>query len=132
MTRAAAALLALALSTGAFAKGDPDCAGPDRWPAHQAFAELRNEMGLTADELDISKTAVQRIASEKTGKDLYVQVHLVTFMKKTGEPVKAIAVNEVSHVECSMTGADVYAVSRVFPGYADDKEERAKAKTPKR
>ena len=60
------------------------------------------------DLLDHSKPTVKLLASEKIGKDLYRQIHLVRFVKKTGEPVSAITVNEALHQECSTTEADVY------------------------
>ena len=74
---------------------------------------------MSADLLDLSKTKVRRLASEKIGKDVYVQVHLVTYMKKTGEPVPVVTVNEASHQECSISATDVYVVSNKIGGYTD-------------
>jgi hypothetical protein len=110
----------IALATSAQAR-DPDCTHPDAWPSGMAHTHLKNAGILDESLVDFTKTKVAKLASEKIGKDLYRQVHLVRFEKKSGEQISAITVNEVSHRECSMSGADVYLVSRRLGDYSDQK-----------
>lgn len=110
-------VLLMALSTIAFAK-IPNCTRPDGWPAGMAFTHLKNAGALDNSGLDFSETKVTRLASEKIGKDLYRQVHLVKFVKHSGEAVLAMTVNEVSSQECSMSGVDVYLVSKQLGDYS--------------
>ena len=99
-----------------FAK-EPNCTSPDAWPSGMAFTHLKNA-GLIGDQtIDTSRTLVRLIASEKIGKDLFRQVHLVQFAVKTGEQLSAITVNEVSSQECSMSNVDVYLVSKQLGSY---------------
>ena len=90
---------------------DPDCTSPDAWPAGSAFAHLKDAGLVNNEQLDFKKTTVSRIASEKIGRDLYRQVHLVSFQKNSGERVDAITVNNASREECSMSEVEVYVVS---------------------
>ena len=81
-----------------------------------AFVHLRNA-GLTENEkLDFSKTKTTRLASEQIGKDLYRQVHLVTFIEKSGKTIEVITRNDASNEECSMSGVEVYVVSNRLGG----------------
>lgn len=90
----------------------PDCTYPESWPSSMAFTYLKNNGLVNNEMLDFSKTTIKRLASEKIGKDLYHQVHLVTFCKKTGEQVVVITINNASNEECSMSGVEVYVVSK--------------------
>ena len=88
----------------------PDCSGG--WPTNMTFVHLKNA-GLTDNSsIDFSKTKTVRIASEKVGKDLWHQVYHVTFTKKSGDAIDAIAVHDASQEECSMTGVEVFVVSK--------------------
>ena len=88
----------------------PDCSGG--WPTNMAFVHLKNA-GLTDNySVDFSKTKTVRLASEKVGKDLWHQVYHITFTKKSGDTVEAIAVHDASQEECSMTGVEVFVVSK--------------------
>ena len=103
--------LVLLLATGAVSAKEPDCTGAERWPAASAFVYLKNA-GMTDNaRLDFTKTRVSRLASEKIGKDLYRQVHLIDFTEKTGKAIQVITSNEASSEECSMSGVQVFVVS---------------------
>jgi hypothetical protein len=93
----------------------PDCSGPDNWAASMAFVQLKNARILSNEDTDFSKTNVVRLASEQIGKDLYRQVHHVHFTEKTGHSLDVITMNNASHTECSMSGVEVFVVSRI-PG----------------
>lgn len=95
---------------------DPECGRPDGWPATMAFVHLKNAGITTNDKIDFSKTVVVRLASEKIGKNLYRQIHLVTFMEKSGSTIEVITENDASNEECSMTGVDVYVISKHLGG----------------
>lgn len=96
---------------------DPDCTNPNVWPGGMAFTHLKNAGVFRSEELDSTKTSVFRLASEKVGRGLYRQVHLVRFTKLSGEQVSAITVNEVSKQECSMSGVDVHLISKSLGDY---------------
>ena len=106
-------LLAMLPSTVA-AKGakDPNCAGVDQWPTNMAFVHLKNAGITTNAKIDFKKTKTTRLASEKIGKNLYRQIHHVTFTEKSGNKISGITSNEASSEECSMSGVDVFVVSR--------------------
>jgi len=106
-----AIFILLLLSAPALA-GSPDCSGPQRWPAAMAFVHLKNAGITNNDELDFDKTKTVRLASEKIAKDLYRQIHIVTFTEKSGEIVQAITNSDASNEECSMSGVEVYLVSK--------------------
>jgi hypothetical protein len=102
----------LCLSSGLAFSGSPNCTGVDSWATNMAFVNLKNA-GLTDNyRLDFTKTKVVLLASEKIGKDLYRQIHLVTFTQKTGETIEVITSNEASHQECSMSGVQVFVISK--------------------
>jgi hypothetical protein len=113
-----ATLLMLALSSFWASAKTPDCTSADAWPAAMAFTHMKNGGIVSNDELDFKKTLVTRLASEKIGKDLYRQVHLVRFIKRSGEPIDAITINEASSEECSMSGVDVYLVAKRLGDYS--------------
>jgi hypothetical protein len=90
----------------------PDCSGG--WPTNMTFVQLKNA-GLADNKgIDFSKTKTVRLASEKIGKDLWRQVYLVIYAKKSGGTIEAIAVHDASQEECSMSGVEVFVVSRVL------------------
>lgn len=88
----------------------PDCSGG--WPTNMAFVDLKNAGLADNYSVDFSKTKTVRLASEKVGKDLWHQVYHITFTKKSGDTVEAIAVHDASQEECSMTGVEVFVVSK--------------------
>ncbi|HET9836845.1 MAG TPA: hypothetical protein VFR84_01335 [Candidatus Angelobacter sp.] len=88
----------------------PDCGGG--WPTNMAFGQLKNAGLLENSSIDFSKTKTVRLASEKIGKDLWRQVYDVQFTKNSGELVEAIAVHNASSEECSMSGVEVFVVSK--------------------
>ena len=92
----------------------PDCTGADQWPTNMAFAKLKNAGVTNNDRLDFAKTETVRVASERLKADLFRQVHHITFVEKSGTAIEVIAVNDASSSECSMSGVDVYVVSRHF------------------
>jgi hypothetical protein len=98
-----------------FAK-HPDCSGVNRWATNMAFAHLKNAKYTDNEKLDFTKTKTIRLASEQIGKNLYRQIHLVTFTEKTGNQIEVITVNDASNEECSMTGVDVYVVKERIGG----------------
>ncbi|MDQ6980445.1 MAG: hypothetical protein Q9N62_08570 [Ghiorsea sp.] len=95
----------------------PDCSGVNNWAGTMAFLHLKNAELINNLDIDLTKTKVTLIASEKIDKDLYRQVHTVLFKKKTGEVIKVITINNASNVECSMSGVDVYVISERLGDY---------------
>ena len=107
-----AAIFALLLPSAVALAEAPDCSGPEGWPTAMAFVHLKNAGITNNEELDFDKVKTIRLASEKIGKDLYRQIHLVTFTKKSGETIQVITNNDASNEECSMSGVEVYLVSK--------------------
>jgi hypothetical protein len=87
----------------------PDCRGS--WPTNMTFVHLKNAGLANNSSIDFSKTKTSRLASEKVGMDLWHQVYHVTFIKKAGGTIEAIAVHDASLEECSMSGVEVFVVS---------------------
>ncbi len=77
-----------------------------------AFVHLKNAGLADNSSIDFPKTKTSRLASEKVGKDLWRQVYHVTFTKKSDETIEAIAVHDASLEECSMSGVEVFVVSK--------------------
>ncbi len=105
------ALSILMVSLSAQAK-NPDCTNPQSWPAQATFVRLKNEGILKGNTSDFNPPKVIRLASEKIGKDLYRQVHFITFINQAGKRIQTITVNDASHEECSVNGGDVYVISK--------------------
>jgi ethanolamine ammonia-lyase large subunit len=91
-----------------------DCAQPERWAASMVQVQLKNEGLLRNEDIDFSKTKVTLLAQEKLKKNLYKQIQKVVFVKKNGEELTAITVNDASNDECSMSGVKVYLVQKEF------------------
>jgi hypothetical protein len=104
-------LLILVLAQSAMA-GSPDCSGINSWATSMAFTHLKNAGLISSETTDFSKTKTVRLTSEKIGKDLYRQVHQVSFTEKSGNTIEVITVSDASHEECSMSGVDVFVVSK--------------------
>jgi hypothetical protein len=103
--------LVVLLAPGLVEAKDPDCTGADRWPVASALVHLKNA-GITDNaRLDLTKTRVARLASEKIDKDLYRQVHLIDFTEKTGRLIQIVTSSDASSEECSMSGVQVFIVS---------------------
>jgi hypothetical protein len=108
-----ATLLLLTASTQAWAE-IPDCSGPNGWPAGMAFTHMKNADILTNDLVDFTKTTSKKLSYEKIGKDLYRQVHLVTFELKDGKLVQAIVWSDASSEECSMGKVQVFVICQTL------------------
>jgi hypothetical protein len=88
----------------------PDCSGG--WPTNMAQGSLKNAGLLTNEDIDFAKTKTVRLASENIAKDLWHQVYLVTFFKKSGGDLETIVIHDASREECSMTEVQVLVVSK--------------------
>ena len=117
--RQLAILLMLAVTSFWVSSKTPDCTNPNAWPAAMAFTHLKNDGVVNNDAFDFKKTLVTKLASEKIDKDLYRQIHLVRFTRKSGEAIEAITVNEASGEECSMSGVDVYPITKRLGDYSN-------------
>lgn len=113
-----AIILAICVSSNAQSSGEkisgPDCSGG--WPTDMTFVHMKNAGLVDNSSIDFSKTKAVRLASQRIGKDLWRQVYDVTYTKKSGDTIEAIAVHDASTEECSMTGVDVYVISRHLGG----------------
>ena len=93
------------------AASDPACDGINNWAAAMTFTHLKNAGITDNDKIDFARTKVQRLASEKIGADLYHQIHLVTYVEKSGKEIEAITSNNASSEECSMSGVKIYVIN---------------------
>ncbi|WP_218966604.1 hypothetical protein, partial [Snodgrassella alvi] len=62
--------------------------------------------------LDIPKTKITLLASEKKKKGLYTQIYHFVFYDKKGNTYEIITTNEASHDECSMSQVNSYLISK--------------------
>src|SRR5690242_10530756 len=105
----------LLATSSAFAEGRLEaCATPERWAASMAHVHLKNANLLVNEEIDLTKTEVQLLASEKTKKNLYHQIQKVVFTKKNGDKISVITENDASKDECSMSGVKVFVISKML------------------
>ena len=109
--RAVLLLFIFATSSSAIA-ADPQCSGVDNWASNMAFVHLKNAGITNNDNVVWGQRKVVRLASEKIGKDLYRQVHRVTFPQTDGSVIEVITVSDASQDECSMSDVDVFVVSQ--------------------
>lgn len=107
------AALTLALPALCSAASPMQCAS---WPTNMAEVHLKNAGITDPTQLDESKTRAVRLASEKIGKDLYRDVYDITFYEKSGTAIEVITSSKASSSECSMSGVDVYVVSKKIGG----------------
>ncbi|MFX1676026.1 hypothetical protein PWR63_27840 [Paraburkholderia sp. A2WS-5] len=98
----------------------PPCA---HWPTKMAETVLIDAGLLTPEKLDDSKTTAVRLASEKTGKNLYQQVYDITFHETGGRTIEVITSSKASSEECSMGSVDVFVTSHKFNSDAPIKKE---------
>ncbi len=114
-------ILTLMLLVGCVGRGGivkelehPECSGVERWATSMAFVKLKNA-GITSNEsLDFNKTKTIRLASENIGDNLYIQIHFIVFIEKSGKKIEVITKNMASNEECSMSGVEVFIVSKVL------------------
>jgi hypothetical protein len=105
----------VAISTPVYAKG-PNCSGADNWATTMAFVHLKNAGLTNNDQLDFTQTKTTLLASERIGKDLYRQIHRVLFTEKSGNKIEVITSNNASTEECSMSGVEIFVVSKHLGG----------------
>ncbi len=92
----------------------PDCSSVERWATSMAFVNLKNA-GITSNELlDFNQTKTIRLASENIDDDLYIQIHFITFIEKTGKKIEVITKNMASNEECSMSGVEVFVINEII------------------
>jgi hypothetical protein len=107
------------LNINLLAEAIPDCSGVNNWAASMAFVDLKDNGLTTNDKLDFNKTTSVRIASEKIAKDIYRQVHLITYVEKKGKVFQLITINNASLEECSMSDVEVYLIKSKISGNED-------------
>jgi hypothetical protein len=105
-------LVLLLLPFASVRAAGPDCSSPTDWAAMIAFTKLRNAGLITATDPSTVKTTVVRLASERIGKDVYRQVHKITFRVGSGHDIEVITVNDAALEECSASGVEVLVVGR--------------------
>jgi hypothetical protein len=91
-----------------FAKA-PDC---HNWPMNITKGWLKNANITDIYNLDESKTKITLLASEKTKKDLYIQIYHFVFFDKQGNTYEVITQNKASYEECSMSQVNSYLISK--------------------
>ncbi|PIT66063.1 hypothetical protein BHC56_09730, partial [Snodgrassella alvi] len=64
--------------------------------------------------LDESKTKSTLLASEKKAKGLYTQIYHFIFYDTTGNTYEIITNSDASYEECSMSGVDIYLISKSY------------------
>jgi len=111
------ALFAVAILVSSTAAQTPDYTGTEHWPTMMALTQLKNAGITDPTKIDFTKTKTVRLASEKIGKDLYRQVHRVTFTEKSGKVIEVITLNNVSSKEGSESAVEVFIVTKRLGKY---------------
>ena len=109
-----------AMPTAVALAKSPDCAS---WPTNMALVHLKNAGLIDIPSVLEAQTRAVRLASEKIGKDLYQQVYDITFHTRDGKTVEVVTNSQASSEECSMSGVDVYLVSKKIGGSAEQPSE---------
>ncbi|MCO6518706.1 hypothetical protein [Snodgrassella sp.] len=86
----------------------PDC---HNWPMNMTEMWMRSAGIVDFKNLNIPKTKITLLASEKKGKNLYTQVYHFVFYDKDGNNYEIITTNEASDDECSMSSVNSYLIS---------------------
>ena len=95
---------------------EPNCSGTHNWAATMAFVHLKNA-GLTSNnKIESTQTKTTLLASRLIGKDLYRQINRVVFTEKSGNKIEVITSNNASSEECSMSGVEVFVISKRLGG----------------
>jgi hypothetical protein len=110
----ALALTGASIAIGASAAGEPDCAGPDRWPARMALVKLLNTGAVARENVAFNRIESVPLASRRIGKDRWRQIFRVTVPLKSRPAVVAIVVSDASRDECSLGDPQVFLVSRTL------------------
>jgi len=111
------ALLLIAAAAAAASNPDLGCSGPDNWAASSAYAQLKNAGFVTPESVDFPKIHVALLAQQKIGKDLYRQIHEITFPLKSGTVVRAVTTSNASSDECSMSSVKIRVIGPVLGDY---------------
>jgi hypothetical protein len=92
---------AILLFAAAAASSNPNlgCSGPNSWVSGSAYAQLKNSGLLTPARVDFPKIHVMLLAQQKVGKELYRQIHEITFPLKSGSVVRAVITSNASSQE---------------------------------
>ncbi|WP_409189104.1 hypothetical protein [Bradyrhizobium sp. RDM4] len=106
----------LAMPAAAALAKSPDCAN---WPTNMALVHLKNAGLIDIPSVIEAQTRAVRRASEKIGKDLYRQVYDITFQTKDGKTIEVVTNSQASTEECSMSGVEIYVVSKKIGGSAE-------------
>jgi hypothetical protein len=95
---------------------EPRCDQPDNWAALSSFAKLKNEGIVGPLDIDLAKTSVEHLGSTRLGKNLWRQVHHITYKSSSGVALlEIIAVNEATDEECSGSGVDIFLITKHLP-----------------
>jgi hypothetical protein len=95
---------------------EPRCDRPDNWAALSSFSKLKNEGVVGPLEIDLAKTTVEHLGSTRPGKNLWRQVHHITYKSSSGvHLLEIIAVNEATDDGCSGGGVDIFLISKHLP-----------------
>ena len=78
--------------------------------------DAKNAGLIEPSALDLTKTKIKMLASEKRANDIYRQIHHISFTDKSGNVTEVITSNDASNDECSMSGVDVFIISRHLGG----------------
>ena len=88
------------------------------YPMNIATTWLNNNHIVNSS--DITQTSGERISSEKIGKGMRNNVFYFVFQDKEGKAYEVITRNIASKEECSISGPDVYFVSKSSENKIDD------------
>ena len=105
------------LTISLFAGHTYDCSYLHNYAENISYLKLKDQKLINPDSVIENKTKSILIASEKINKNLYKDVHLITFFLKNNTTIKVIAINNSSPEECSMSDVDIYLIKSKISGH---------------
>jgi hypothetical protein len=107
------------LITSLFARHTYDCNYLHNYAENISYLKLKDQKLIKPNDVIENKTKSVLIASEKINKNLYKDVHLITFFLKNNTTIKVISINYSSPEECSMSDVEVYLIKSKISGNED-------------
>ena len=87
------------------------CTGIHDWPAVSSLAQLEEAKIADPAAVDLAKSAVIRVVSERLRNGYFRQVHRIRFARLSGPVLEVLTVSNASATECGKSSVATYVVS---------------------
>ncbi|MBS1002926.1 hypothetical protein [Acetobacter thailandicus] len=82
------------------------------WPLGITWGKLKNEGYVTPEDYAPNSPTAKLLAFGKVKKNLYRQVYLLTYSRKSKKPIYVITTNDVNNEECSAGPVEVFLIEK--------------------